>query len=250
MQLALDGGYPEPVELRYDVIERALLAMPQVETPTTHHFGPGTYLRQMFAPAGTLVLGKEHRGPCMNIMLTGKCVLIDTDGSTRELTAPQMFVSPPGQKLAYVVADMTWVNIWATDKNDIAELENELFAPSATEFERDMAEIGFTADDVRQISEIPTDLDLDPTVVAFVELKPSQIQGTGCFARVRSPVGAYVGPARLGGKRTRIGRYANHSRFPNVEYRRCGEDLHAYALRPIAPGDEVTVDYRQARGVA
>lgn len=130
MQLAfdLDDQLPEPVTLRYDVIERGMLALPQVPTPTTHHFGPGLYMRQMFAAAGTLVLGKEHRGPCMNVMLSGKCALIDTDGSTRELTAPQMFVSPPGRKLAYVVEDMAWVNIWATDETDVDALERELFA--------------------------------------------------------------------------------------------------------------------------
>jgi hypothetical protein len=127
LALAIDGELPAPVEIRYDVIERAMLTLPQVPTPTTHHFGPGTYLRQMFAAADTLVLGKEHRGPCMNIMLTGKCVLIDSDGSTRELSAPQMFVSPAGRKLAYVVEDMTWVNIWATDQTDIDALERDLF---------------------------------------------------------------------------------------------------------------------------
>ncbi len=113
--------------IRYDVLERAMLEMPQVPTPTMHHFGPGTYLRQMFATADTLVLGREHRGPCMNIMLTGRCVLIDTDGTTQELVAPHMFVSPPGRKLAYVVEDMTWVNIWATEQTDLAALERELF---------------------------------------------------------------------------------------------------------------------------
>lgn len=113
--------------IRYDVLESAMLALPQVETPTTHHFGPGTYLRQMAAPAGTLVLGREHRGPCMNVMLTGRCVLIDSDGTTRELTAPQMFVSPAGRKLAYVIEDMTWVNIWATNETDVDALERELF---------------------------------------------------------------------------------------------------------------------------
>lgn len=141
-QLSLDAGFPEQVDwigvpvdeppeyglpICYETLERAMLAMPQVPLPTTHHFGPGTYLRQMHAAADTLVLGREHRGACMNIMLRGRCVLIDSDGSTRELVAPQMFVSPPGRKLAYVIEDMTWVNIWATEQTDVAELEKGLF---------------------------------------------------------------------------------------------------------------------------
>lgn len=244
MQLALDAGFPEPMEIRYDVIERGMLALPQVPTPTTHHFGPGLYTRQMFATAGTIVLGKEHRHDCMNIMLRGKCVLIDTDGSTRELTAPQMFVSPPGRKLAYVVEDMAWVNIWATDQTDIEALERDLFVDS--EFAQDMAELGFTTGEVRAISQSATDLDLDPGLAPCVYLASSSIEGQGCFSKGEM-TGDPIGWARFKGKRTLLGRYVNHSRTPNVEYRREGDDFYAYALRDIGCGEELTVDYRQAR---
>lgn len=242
-----DEPLPAPVSIRFDVIETAMLAMPQVETPTTHHFGPGVYMRQMFAAAGTLVLGREHRGPCTNVMLSGKCVLIDTDGSTRDLVAPQVFESQAGRKLAYVIDPMVWVNVWATDERDIAALERELFVGS---FAEDMAEIGFTVEQVREISECTTDVDLNPNLTQYVYVTPSEIEGAGCRSRDNLQRGDYVGVARHRGVRTNIGRYTNHSSMANVEYRRMGDDVHAYALRPIAAGEEITVDYRQAVSVA
>ncbi len=111
----------------YDVIERAMLALPQTETPTTHHFGPGTYARQMRAAAGTLVLGRVHKVPCLNVLMSGRCVLIGEDGSTVALTAPETFQSEPGRKLAYVIEDMVWQNVFATDETDVDALEHKLF---------------------------------------------------------------------------------------------------------------------------
>ena len=122
-----------PVGLDYRVIERAMLAMPQTETPTVHTFAEGLYVRQMRAAAGTIVLGRVHRGSTLNILMAGKCVLLGEDGSTVGLSAPETFVSPPGRKLAYVIEDMIWLNVWATDKTDVDALEQELFVmgPSA-----------------------------------------------------------------------------------------------------------------------
>lgn len=253
MQLALDAGFPvadDPAPpICYRTLERAMLAQPQVPTPTTHHFGSGLYMRQMFAPAGTLVLGKEHRGPCMNIMLAGRCVLIDTDGTTRELTAPQIFESPAGRKLAYVIEDMVWVNVWATRETDVTVLERDLFVDpaAANEFAQDMAEIGFTVEQVHDISTNEDDVDDSPQ--ACVALGESPIHGVGCFSNGEL-AGDFVGYARLDGKRTCIGRYTNHSRTPNIEFRRYKEDVMACALRDIERGEELTVDYRQAVKVA
>jgi len=242
-----------PARLDFAALERELRLEPRVPCPVTHHFSHGIYARQMLAAAGSLVLGKKHRGPCLNIMLSGKCVLIDADGSKRELTAPQCFESPAGQKLAYVIEDMVWVNVWATNETDVERLETLLFDyESPDEFADDMAEIGYTVDEVRFYSELTDDLWLDPVVTPCIEVLPSKIQGHGCFPfRAGFAQGDYVGPARIGGSRTSLGRFTNHSRTPNVEFRDDGDGgLSAYALRNIPLGEEITVDYRQARGVA
>lgn len=227
-----------------------MLALPQAPIETFHHFGPGTYSRQMNAPAETLIMGMEHRGPCLNLLVLGSCVLIDVDGTTRRVDAPHIFVSPPGRKLAYTLTPMTWLNVWATDETDIPTLERTLFVEPDT-FAEDMASLGFTVDQVREISENGADVALDSALTPLVEVRNSAIQGFGVFP-FGEPIeaGHHVGTARLNGLRTNLGRFVNHSRTPNIEYQNWHGDIQAYALRDIALGEEITVDYRQARGVA
>ena len=92
---------------------------------------------------------------------------------------------------------------------------------------------------------------------------PSPIHGQGCFALVRFAPGEYIGtyagpPARRDGTyvlwvsddgahwQGRSGRnllrWLNHCDTPNAAF--AGFDL--YALRAIAPGDEITFDYTGA----
>jgi hypothetical protein len=93
----------------------------------------------------------------------------------------------------------------------------------------------------------------------------SPIHGTGLFAAVPIAKGGYIGTyegpeAKRDGKyvlwvheegRAPVGRrgmnllrYLNHSDDPNAEFD--GFDL--YAIRPIQPDEEVTIDYEGARG--
>jgi hypothetical protein len=112
-------------------LESALLRMPQVELPLTHMFAPGVYWREMFAPAGTLVVGHMHKTKHFNVLLSGKMVVL-VDGKPFEMKAPEVFVSEAGvRKVAYVTQDMRFVNIFPTAGlehcgEDIAMLEDEL----------------------------------------------------------------------------------------------------------------------------
>ena len=93
-----------------------------VETPVTHHFGPGVYIRECAMPAGTVVVGKPHRMSSLNVMLKGRMVLL-VDGRVSVVAAPFMAVSGPGRKAAYVLEDAIWQNIFATDETDVAVIE-------------------------------------------------------------------------------------------------------------------------------
>jgi SET domain-containing protein len=90
---------------------------------------------------------------------------------------------------------------------------------------------------------------------------PSQIHGTGCFARVPLATGEFIatftGPVvaadgehvlwatrdgrhwqgRLG---TSLLRYLNHSDTPNAAF----EEFDLYAIAAIAAGQEITIDYQ------
>lgn len=105
-----------------DAILETFGGVEPVDCPVTHHFGPGVYIRECFMPAGTLVVGQAHRHASLNVMLTGRMVLL-IEGAVRVVDAPYMTVSPPGRKAAYVLEDVVWQNIFATEERDLERLE-------------------------------------------------------------------------------------------------------------------------------
>ena len=99
---------------------------PQVEMPLKHHFAPGVYMREIFMPAGSIVIGKIHRTEHFNIIQKGKVTLYDEHGSTT-LEAPVTFVSKAGvQKLLYIHEDCVWSTVHVTDSTDVPTLERDL----------------------------------------------------------------------------------------------------------------------------
>jgi len=102
------------------------LKLPQVDCPLNHHFCGGVYARQITMPADTFVIGKRHKTSHFNIILKGKAhVLID--GVVSLVEAPCILNSEENiRKILYIIEDMTWVTIHATQETDIAKLENDL----------------------------------------------------------------------------------------------------------------------------
>jgi hypothetical protein len=114
-----------------DRVEAECLLEPQVDCPLVHHFGPGIYVREVFMPAGTLVVGHCHKLAHLNVFLSGSLALLDDAGGFKVLHAPFLFVSPPGRKMAWTITDCTWQNIVATEETDIDALELLMFDKSA-----------------------------------------------------------------------------------------------------------------------
>ncbi|MCX6845072.1 MAG: hypothetical protein NTU84_00645 [Verrucomicrobia bacterium] len=107
-------------------MEAALLEMPQIEFPVTHRFAPGLYIREVFVPAGAVIVGHEHKAETLNILLQG-AALVAHDGKVEELIAPLTFNSAPGvRKAAVVLEDMVWINVHPnpTNETDPAKLED------------------------------------------------------------------------------------------------------------------------------
>jgi hypothetical protein len=71
------------------------------------------------------------------------------------------------------------------------------------------------------------------------------IEGNGVFALKAIRPGEVIAAVRLAGRRTPEARYCNHAREPNAQMAgRANGDVELVALRDIAFGEEVTVDYR------
>lgn len=119
-----------PMREQIAYIAEELAALPQVECPLTHEFAPGVYLRGIFMPADSIVIGRVHKTEHFNLLISGACLIVHDDGTREELRAPMSFVSKAGvQKVLYILEDMVWKTIHPTDETDLAKLEELLVEP-------------------------------------------------------------------------------------------------------------------------
>jgi len=116
------------------------IALYNVECPLQHNFAPGAYLREMFMPAGTFVIGHEHLTEHFNIVLSGRARVM-MDGQIHEITGPSVFVSKPGvRKVLFIYEDMRWCTLHPTEETDLEILENLLInkSPNCLEYEEEI----------------------------------------------------------------------------------------------------------------
>jgi hypothetical protein len=107
-----------------DLTDR-MLATPgaQRELEVKHTFLDGMYMRELFIPKGTLLVGKIHKQPCMNLVSKGDISVLTESGSAR-VKAGYSVVSPAGiQKLGYAHEDTVFVNVFRTDETDPQRIE-------------------------------------------------------------------------------------------------------------------------------
>lgn len=121
-------------------LQNALLAMPQPEMPTFHHFADGLYGRELHIPKGVCLVGRVHMKAQLNILLKGDMSVFSEDGMKR-MKAPCVFVSSKGVKRAgYAHEDSIWVTVLATDKKDEQEIFDTLTALDYDEYEKRLLE--------------------------------------------------------------------------------------------------------------
>ena len=257
-----------------EAIEAQALKLPQVACDVIHRFAPGIYIREVFIPAGTFAIGHKQRFDHLNVFLKGKVLIVKEDRSTELLTAPMSFTGRPGRKVGYILEDMYWQNIYATDERDIEKLEELFFEKDASfkaheseefiaqslflsedreDYVAMVAEMGMTPDQVSaQVHNLADQIDF-PESSYKLSILSSPLHGKGLFASAAIAEGEVIAPARINGKRTPAGRYTNHSKTPNCVMRKTPlGDIELIAKKAIKgyhggmPGDELTVDYRQA----
>ena len=265
-------------EQKVQTLEAAFLEQPQVDCPVVHRFGSGIYIREVSIPAGTLSIGHRQTTTHLNVMLAGRVIMISEDGVKTEVAAPQTFVAGPGRKIGYILEDMIWQNIYATNETDVEKLEAMFLDKSNTwqEYQKNqqlllsfdhsedvadyyaaIAQYGFDHDTVQtQVQNLDDQIDL-PHGGYKIMVAPSKIDGKGVFATANLETGEIIAPARIAGKRTPAGRYTNHSKNPNAKMILLDNgDVNLVAAMPIVGckggnlGEEITIDYRQALSLA
>lgn len=264
---------PEQIEK----LESHMLNLPQAECPVVHHFGPGVYIREVTLPAGTFAVGHAQRHDHLNIMLTGSVAILGDDGNTKILQAPMIFVGKPGRKVGLILETCIWQNVYPNpdDERDVDALEAKWLDKSQTwqahDAARQLEQLDLHQDDQVDFANVVKQSGFDEATVwaqseneldqismpegfgAKVTIRPSPIHGKGVFLSYPVEAGEMIAPARVAGYRTPVGRYANHSKNPNAVFVMDDQGtIFLVATRQIRgcsggdPGEEVTVNYRQA----
>ena len=233
--------------------------------PLFHYFAGGVYYREIHMDAGYFAVGRLHLHDCMVYMLQGKVLVCDIDG-VRIVEGPCRFESKAGLKrVGYIIEPVVWIDIHRTDAETVEEAEAELFQDDYSEYELMLEELGYTPEQAQIECESAGEV-LDG-YCKRVYVAESSISGNGLFAlpaehgegheaALKFPripcfkAGDTIGIARVGYNRTELGRYANHSNRPNARCEVKNNSIYYVATNQIDEGDEITVDYRQARGCA
>jgi len=113
--------------LSWEGLVELLESMPQADTPVEHTFSGGVYVRQMFIPAGTLIVGKRHRHETCNILLRGELSVYLGDGKpVTHVCGPLIMTSEPmTRKIAYCHQDTVFLNIHPTTETDLDKIEKQ-----------------------------------------------------------------------------------------------------------------------------
>jgi hypothetical protein len=112
-------------------------SLPDAACPLQHSFIDGVYVRTIFIPAGTRLVGKIHKHSHANILSQGEVLVITEEGGVEHLKGPLTMVSPAGCKRAVrALTDVTWTTIHRTDETDLEKIEDWVIAKTYDEYEQ------------------------------------------------------------------------------------------------------------------
>lgn len=99
------------------------------DCPLTHSYIDGVYVRTIFIPAGTRIIGKIHKHSHANVLSSGTCRVYTPDGGVEEISGPRTMVSPAGcQRIVDAMTDLVWTTVHATDETDLDKIEKYVIA--------------------------------------------------------------------------------------------------------------------------
>jgi hypothetical protein len=100
--------------------------LPQYEPPTEHLFHGGMYCRQVWRPAGCLIVGKVHKKEHFYMIVSGT-VKVTTDDGVQTLTGPMLLCSSTGTKRAvYAETDALCMTFHRVESDNVEDAEVEL----------------------------------------------------------------------------------------------------------------------------
>jgi len=105
-----------------------------VNCPLKHSFAPGVYVREIFIPKDTIVVGKIHKHEHPNFLMSGKVEVFTEGEGLRILEAPLSMISKAGTKrVVRAIEDTVWITVHATEETNLEKIEEHVIAKSYDE---------------------------------------------------------------------------------------------------------------------
>jgi len=115
-----------PSREQIERLQAEMSKLPQYEAPTEHVFHGGMYCRQVWRPAGCLIVGKVHKKEHFYMVVSGT-VKVTTDDGLQTITGPMLLCSKPGTKRAvFAKTDALCMTFHRVDSNTVEDAESEL----------------------------------------------------------------------------------------------------------------------------
>jgi len=104
--------------------------------PLAHSFADGCCIREIFLPAGMILVTKIHKKNHPYFIMKGDVSVMTEDGFVR-LRGPYHGITKAGTKrIIYVNEDTIWITVHVTNEKDIKKIEDEVIAKTFEELER------------------------------------------------------------------------------------------------------------------
>lgn len=114
---------------RIDELEAEMIKGDLVDCPLSHMFTDGMYIRQIFMPAGSLIVSKIHKTQHPFTISKGKAAVKVNEEEWSLLEAPYTSITQPGtRRVLYILEDCVWTTYHPLDDikfdyNDMTEEE-------------------------------------------------------------------------------------------------------------------------------
>jgi uncharacterized protein YaiL (DUF2058 family) len=124
--------FREQITLAQEALEKNENALTGKElhayNPVKHTFADDCYIREIFNPAGQIIVTKIHKKEHPFFLMKGKMSILTEDGVVY-LEAPHHGITKPGTKrIIYTHTDCIFITVHGTDKKTSQEVEEDVIA--------------------------------------------------------------------------------------------------------------------------
>jgi quercetin dioxygenase-like cupin family protein len=103
--------------------------------PVTHRFTPGLYVREIFMPAGAIVVSATHKFEHPFIVSKGRCSVWRDGEGWETIAAPHTGITAPGtRRLLLIHEDTIWTTFHVTEETTPAGAEAYITEPRSNPY--------------------------------------------------------------------------------------------------------------------